>query len=73
VVLSPSHDAFWDHVRRLPRRQAQVVALRYVYDLEVADIARTLGCSEGSVKVHLSRARHTLATRLLPEGEGEPE
>jgi DNA-directed RNA polymerase specialized sigma24 family protein len=35
-----------------------------VYDLEVADIAETMGCSVGTVKVHLSRARATLATRL---------
>jgi RNA polymerase sigma factor (sigma-70 family) len=69
VALAPSHDAFWDHVRRLPRRQAQSVALRYVYDLELAEIARTLGCSEGSVKVHLSRARQTLAADLLPDAE----
>jgi RNA polymerase sigma-70 factor (ECF subfamily) len=69
VALSPSHDAFWDHVRHLPRRQAQVVALRYLYDMQVIEIAHTLGCSEGSVKVHLSRARKTLGAKLLAEPE----
>jgi RNA polymerase sigma-70 factor, ECF subfamily len=57
-------DAFWSHVRALPRRQAQVLALHYLYDLGVADIARTLGCAEGTVKAHLARGRDTLARRL---------
>jgi RNA polymerase sigma-70 factor (ECF subfamily) len=72
VVHTREHDDFWRLVRSLPRRQAQVVALHYVFDLPVAEVARTLEVSEGSVKVHLSRARHALAQRLrLPE-EGEP-
>lgn len=70
VALSESHDAFWDQVRHLPRRQAQSVALRYLYDMQVLEIAQTLGCSEGSVKVHLSRARQTLAAQLVAETEG---
>lgn len=69
VALSPSHDAFWDQVRHLPSRQAQAIALRYLYDMQLIEIANTLGCSEGSVKVHLSRARKTLAARLLAESE----
>jgi RNA polymerase sigma-70 factor (ECF subfamily) len=66
-AVAPAYDAFWEEVRRLPRRQAQATALRYVYDLELADIARTMGCSDGAVKVHLSRARTALAMRLMPE------
>jgi RNA polymerase sigma-70 factor (ECF subfamily) len=70
VVPAGEHDDFWGLVRSLPRRQAQVVALHYVFDLSVADVAHTLEVSEGSVKVHLSRARHALAQRLrLPEEE----
>jgi RNA polymerase sigma-70 factor, ECF subfamily len=69
VALAPEHEAVWDQVRRLPRRQAQAVALRYVCDLEVADVARAMGCSEGAVKVHLSRARHALAALLVSDGE----
>jgi RNA polymerase sigma-70 factor (ECF subfamily) len=64
---------FWAQVGSLPRRQAQATALRYVYGLEVAAIADTLGISEGSAKVHLHRARSTLARRLGiddPEGTG---
>jgi RNA polymerase sigma-70 factor (ECF subfamily) len=60
----PAHEDFWRAVRELPRRQAQAVALRYVFDLTVADIAETLECSEGAVKVHLSRGRSALAARL---------
>jgi RNA polymerase sigma-70 factor (ECF subfamily) len=54
----------WAEVRRLPRRQAQVVALRYVLDLELREIADVLGCSVGAVKTHLNRARQTLALRV---------
>ena len=61
-------DAFWASVRTLPNRQAQAVALFYMFDLTVADVALTMGCSEGSVKVHLQRARAALAERLS-EGE----
>ena len=55
---------FWAAVRALPPQQARAVALHYVDDRSVEDIAAVLGCSEGSVKTHLSRARHTLAERL---------
>lgn len=55
---------FWGEVRRLPRRQAQVVALHYVEDRSVDDIADTLGITAASVKTHLQRARRTLAERF---------
>lgn len=64
-------DDFWSLVCALPRRQAQVIALRYVYQLDVASIARTLGVSEGSAKVHLHRARQTLAHRVGAVRTGE--
>lgn len=60
---------FWAHVCALPRRQAQAVALRYVYGLPVAEIADTLGISEGSAKVHLHRGRLSLAARLGDSSE----
>ena len=53
--LEASDDEFWTAVRRLPARQAQVAALRYVYELDLAEIARTLEITEGAVKQHLSR------------------
>ncbi|HLF43566.1 MAG TPA: SigE family RNA polymerase sigma factor [Acidimicrobiia bacterium] len=54
----------WRQVRRLPRRQAQVVALIYLHDLSRRDVAEILGCSEETVKTHLDRARRTLANLL---------
>jgi len=55
----------WREVRRLPRRQAQVVALTYIDDLPRREVAEILGCSEETVKTHLERARSTLAGRLM--------
>jgi RNA polymerase sigma-70 factor (ECF subfamily) len=57
-------DEFWRLVRSLPAMQARCVALRYVDDLDVASIAAILGCAEPTVRVHLLRARRTLAARL---------
>jgi RNA polymerase sigma factor (sigma-70 family) len=62
--LSAAAEEFWAAVRRLPSRQGQAAALRYVYDMPLADIAETMGCSEGTVKQHLSRARAALTADL---------
>jgi RNA polymerase sigma factor (sigma-70 family) len=67
----PSEDGdFWRAVRRLPRRQAQVVALLALGELTTAEVASTLGCSQRTVQVHLQKARVALAERLglPPEG-----
>jgi RNA polymerase sigma factor (sigma-70 family) len=66
-------EEFWAHVRQLPRRQAQSVALYYLYDLSVAEIADTLECSTGSVKVHLSRGRAALAKQFREPSETDDE
>lgn len=50
-------------VRGLPRRQREVVVLRYWADLSEVDIAETLGISAGAVKSHAHRALATLRTR----------
>ncbi len=55
---------FWKHVRDLPTRQAQVVALFYLDDLPVGEIAQLLGCKESTARKHLSRGRKNLASRL---------
>ena len=69
VDLGPLDEAFWQAVRRLPDRQAQAVALHYLEDRSVADIATVLGCAEATVKVHLHRGRLALArTMELTEG-----
>lgn len=57
----------WEEVRRLPARQAQVIALRYYDQRSNAEAAEILGCSETTVKTHLQRARETLARRLERE------
>lgn len=56
--------ATWDAVRRLPRRQAQVVALHYFDGQQVAEVARILECSENTVKTHLKRAMTTLREEI---------
>lgn len=54
----------WDAVRRLPRRQAQVVAVYYLEGYSRSETADLLGISEESVKTHLTRARRRLAVEL---------
>ncbi|HEX5881420.1 MAG TPA: sigma-70 family RNA polymerase sigma factor, partial [Actinomycetota bacterium] len=65
--LAADNAEFWAAVRALPRRQAQAVALYYFQDLAVQQTATVLGCSEGTVKAHLAKARRALAGRLQPE------
>jgi RNA polymerase sigma-70 factor (ECF subfamily) len=62
-------EEFWSAVRALPDLQRSVVALHYVDDLAVADVARVLQVSEGSVKTSLHRARATLARTLEVEDD----
>jgi RNA polymerase sigma-70 factor (ECF subfamily) len=54
-------------VASLPAAQRAAVVLRYMHDLPVLEVARTLGCSEGTAKTHLFRARKALASRLSEE------
>jgi RNA polymerase sigma-70 factor (sigma-E family) len=55
-----------DALQQLPRRQREVLALRYYLDLDEAGIAETLGISRGAVKSHASRGAAALRTLLEP-------
>ena len=60
--------AIEDAVRGLPERQREAFMLRYWEELDVSETAKVMGCSEGSVKTHCSRATHALAKILKAKG-----
>ncbi len=64
--MAPDSVDVWKAVRRLPKRQAQTVALFYLEDLSLSETAAVLDCAEETVRTHLRRARKTLAARLEP-------
>lgn len=55
-------------LEKLPSRQREAFIMRYWLDLDVAETAAAMGCTDGSVKTHCSRATHTLATALKKKG-----
>jgi RNA polymerase sigma-70 factor (ECF subfamily) len=57
-----------EEIGRLPARQREAFLMRYWEDMDVAETAAAMGCSEGSVKTHCSRATHTLAKALRARG-----
>jgi RNA polymerase sigma-70 factor (ECF subfamily) len=67
---SPDRVAVMDALQRLPKPQRQVIALHYLLDMPVADIAASIGVPAGTVKARLARARTALAGLL---GEHDEE
>ena len=57
-----------EEISKLPARQREAFLMRYYEELDVAETARAMGCSEGSVKTHCSRATHALAAALKSRG-----
>ena len=55
-------------LEKLPARQREAFVLRYWEEMDVAETAKIMGCSDGSVKTHCSRAVHALAAELRKQG-----
>ena len=56
------------HIQELPARQREAFLMRYWEDMDVAETAAAMGCSEGSVKTHCSRAVQALSKALKAKG-----
>jgi RNA polymerase sigma-70 factor (ECF subfamily) len=57
-----------EEIHKLTARQREAFLMRYWEDMDVAETAAAMGCSEGSVKTHCSRATHALALALKARG-----
>jgi RNA polymerase sigma-70 factor (sigma-E family) len=68
AMLHLEHDAVAAVLRELPRRQREVLVLRYYEEASEAEIADVLGVTTGSVKVHASRGLRAVASRLEVRG-----
>ena len=63
-ALEPESEEVWEAVRKLSNRQAQVVALTYLEDMSLGEVADLLGLSVPTVGTHLQRGQKSLARTL---------
>lgn len=63
------HEPLWQAVRALPPRQRAVIVLRYYEELSEAEIANSLGVSQGTIKSQASKAMTALRSTLTPDTE----
>ncbi|MEN3372552.1 RNA polymerase sigma factor [Dechloromonas sp. ZS-1] len=68
LLQSQTLNLIEDEIKKLPARQREAFLMRYWEDMDVAETAAAMGCSEGSVKTHCSRATHALAAALSAKG-----
>jgi RNA polymerase sigma-70 factor (ECF subfamily) len=68
LLQTQTLSAIEDEIKKLPTRQREAFLMRYWEDMDVAETAAAMGCSEGSVKTHCSRATHALAAALSAKG-----
>lgn len=57
-----------NEIKKLPKRQREAFMMRYWEEMDVAETAAAMGCSQGSVKTHCSRANRSLAKALAARG-----
>jgi RNA polymerase sigma-70 factor (ECF subfamily) len=69
--VGPDWLAMMAAIRQLPPTQAEAIALHYLADLSIEEIARTLGSPAGTIKARLSRGRTALADLLTSTKNGE--
>jgi RNA polymerase sigma-70 factor, ECF subfamily len=71
---APAHDDdLWRLVRQLPARQAQVIALTYLEDRSLDDVAEVLGIGVETAKTHLQRGKAALARAINAEEDREDD